>query len=148
LSYAPFAAVRAGTRGEVEDDEDVAPGVVQEEECVTRRTKAYDPRSGQTVVRRERDCRCHHRRSAQRHELRWAPDRTAEEPSGMGWEAKREGTRSRTAAEANSMPGSPGGLVRHWSSRTAFGHRNGNPVLRTFAPRSPGRYRMLRPRVR
>jgi hypothetical protein len=25
--------------------------------CVTRRTKVYDPRSGQTVVRRERDCR-------------------------------------------------------------------------------------------
>jgi hypothetical protein len=42
---------------EIEDDEDVAPGVVQEEECVTRRTKVYDSRSGQTVVRRERDCR-------------------------------------------------------------------------------------------
>ena len=42
---------------EIEEDEDVAPRVVQEEECVTRRTKVYDPRSGQTVVRRERDCR-------------------------------------------------------------------------------------------
>jgi hypothetical protein len=43
---------------EIEDDEeDVAPRVVQEEECVTRRTKVYDPRSGQTMVRRERDCR-------------------------------------------------------------------------------------------
>src|SRR3954470_11153790 len=42
---------------EIEEDEDVAPRVVQEEECVTRRTKVYDPRSGQMVVRRERDCR-------------------------------------------------------------------------------------------
>src|SRR5215210_6578186 len=40
-----------------EDEEDVAPRVVQEEECVTRRTKVYDPRSGQMVVRRERNCR-------------------------------------------------------------------------------------------
>jgi hypothetical protein len=42
---------------EFEEDEDVAPRVEQEEECVTRRTKVYDPRSKQTVVRRERDCR-------------------------------------------------------------------------------------------
>ena len=42
---------------EIEEDEDVAPRVVQEGECVTRRTKVYDPRSGETVVRRERDCR-------------------------------------------------------------------------------------------
>ena len=42
---------------EIEEDEDVAPRVVQEEECVTRRTKVVDPRSGQTVIRRERDCR-------------------------------------------------------------------------------------------
>ena len=43
---------------EIEEDDDAAPRVVQEEECVTtRRTKVYDPRSGQTVVRRERDCR-------------------------------------------------------------------------------------------
>jgi len=40
-----------------EDEEDVAPRVGQEEECVTRRTKVYDQRSGQTVVRRERNCR-------------------------------------------------------------------------------------------
>ena len=42
---------------EIEEDEDAAPRVVQEEECITQRTKVYDPRSGQTVVRRERDCR-------------------------------------------------------------------------------------------
>jgi len=49
---------RPARRGvEIEEDEDVAPRVVQEEECVTRRTKVVDPRSGQTVIRRERDCR-------------------------------------------------------------------------------------------
>ena len=42
---------------EIEEDEDVAPRAVQEAECVTRRTKVYDPRSGQTVIRRERNCR-------------------------------------------------------------------------------------------
>ena len=42
---------------EIEEDEDAAPRVVQEEECITQRTKVYDPRSGQTVIRRERDCR-------------------------------------------------------------------------------------------
>jgi hypothetical protein len=42
---------------EIEEDEDVAPRVEQEEECVTRRTKVYDPRSGQTVITRERNCR-------------------------------------------------------------------------------------------
>jgi hypothetical protein len=34
-----------------------SPRVVQEAECVTRRTKVHDPRSGQTVIRRERNCR-------------------------------------------------------------------------------------------
>jgi hypothetical protein len=41
---------------EVEEQE-VAPRVVEEEECLTRRTKVYDPNSGETIVRRERDCR-------------------------------------------------------------------------------------------
>ena len=41
---------------EVEERE-AAPRVVEEEECLTRRTKVYDPDSGETVVRRERDCR-------------------------------------------------------------------------------------------
>src|SRR5829696_1240364 len=49
--YAPPAEVVE----EVEPADEVI--VVQEEECVTRRTKVYDPRSGQTVVRRERDRR-------------------------------------------------------------------------------------------
>jgi hypothetical protein len=40
---------------EVEEHE-VAPRVVEEEECLTRRTKVYDPNSGEMVVRRERDC--------------------------------------------------------------------------------------------
>jgi hypothetical protein len=49
--------VRKRPARRVEEDEDVAPRVVQEAECVTRRTKVHDPRSGQTVIRRERNCR-------------------------------------------------------------------------------------------
>jgi len=41
---------------EVEEHE-AAPRVVEEEECLTRRTRVYDPDSGEMVVRRERDCR-------------------------------------------------------------------------------------------
>ena len=41
---------------EVEERE-ATPRVVEEEECLTRRTKVYDPNSGETIVRRERDCR-------------------------------------------------------------------------------------------
>ena len=41
---------------EVEEQE-AAPQVVEEEECLTRRTTVYDPDSGETIVRRERDCR-------------------------------------------------------------------------------------------
>jgi len=41
----------------VETEEQLpAPRVVEEEECVSRRTKIYDPGSGETVVRREREC--------------------------------------------------------------------------------------------
>ncbi len=40
---------------EIEDDE--APRIVDEEECVTRRTRVYDPDLGETVTRRERRCR-------------------------------------------------------------------------------------------
>jgi hypothetical protein len=42
---------------EVEEEEPPPPRVVEEEECLTRRTKVYDPSSGRTIVRRERDCR-------------------------------------------------------------------------------------------
>src|SRR5918998_1511240 len=38
-------------------EDEAAPRVVDEEECLTRRTKVYDPNSGETIVRRERDCR-------------------------------------------------------------------------------------------
>jgi hypothetical protein len=41
---------------EVEEQE-AAPRVVEEDECLTRRTTVYDPNSGETIVRRERDCR-------------------------------------------------------------------------------------------
>ena len=41
---------------EVEEQE-TAPRVIEEEECLTRRTKVYGPNSRETVVRRERDCR-------------------------------------------------------------------------------------------
>ena len=67
--------VRKRPARRVEEDEDVAPRVVQEAECVTRRTKVHDPRSGQTVIRREvrggvnNVEAFHHWRCAQRHEL-------------------------------------------------------------------------------
>jgi hypothetical protein len=38
------------------EEEEAAPEVVEEEECVTRQTKVYDPNSGRTIVRKERDC--------------------------------------------------------------------------------------------
>ncbi len=41
---------------EVEEQE-AAPRMVEEEEYLTRRTTVYDPNSGETIMRRERDCR-------------------------------------------------------------------------------------------
>ena len=49
---------RRPARRVVEIEEQLpAPRVVEEDECVSRRMKIYDPDSGETIVRTERECR-------------------------------------------------------------------------------------------
>jgi hypothetical protein len=47
--------VRPRRERRVVEVEDAAPEVV-EEECVTRRSRIFDPRTGETVIRKERRC--------------------------------------------------------------------------------------------
>lgn len=51
----PVVIHRRPARRVVEVEEDDVPHVV--EDCVTRRTKVYDPELDETVVRKERRCR-------------------------------------------------------------------------------------------
>lgn len=48
--------VRRRVTRRVVEIEEAAPEIV-EEECLTRRTRIYDPNSGGMVIRKERDCR-------------------------------------------------------------------------------------------
>jgi len=49
--------VRRPVRRMVEIEEREPPRIVEAQECLTRRTRFYDPETGRTVLRKERTCR-------------------------------------------------------------------------------------------
>lgn len=52
----PVAVQRPPARIVEDYDEEAAPEVVQERECITRETKVYDPNTDRSFVRKERHC--------------------------------------------------------------------------------------------
>jgi hypothetical protein len=51
----PVISERQRSRGVVEVEEE-ASQLIEEEECITRRTRIYEPATGRTVFRKERNC--------------------------------------------------------------------------------------------